>query len=113
MTFFKKKPKKRGQGCPRKETTTPPPLANKQQVEEAGKLVQKQNVVVAKKYINYSDPVVATALKKAANHYNETGRYPTHEDAILSDQPLLSPPQRYCSSCSSKSITTIRPDKWY
>jgi hypothetical protein len=74
MTFFKKKPKKHGRGHPPKETTPPPPLAKKQKDEEAGKPAKKKNVGDAKKYINYCDPVVAAALKEAANYYYETGK---------------------------------------
>jgi hypothetical protein len=29
-------------------------------------------------------------MKETANHYNETGKYLTFEDAMLSDKPLLS-----------------------
>jgi hypothetical protein len=75
MKIFKKKPKKRGRGCPSKETTPPSPSAKKQKDEEAGKPAKKQNVGDAKKYNNYSDPVAATALKEAANYYYETGKY--------------------------------------
>jgi hypothetical protein len=91
MTFFKKKPKKCGQGCPPKETTPPPPLAKKQRDEEAGKPAKKQNVEDTKKYINYSDPVAAAALKEAANHYYKTGKYLTLKDCMIS------------KSCSSPS----------
>jgi hypothetical protein len=90
ITFFKKKPKKRGQGCPPKETTPPPPSARKQKDEEAGKLAKKQNVGDAKKYINYSDPVAATALKKAASYYYKTGKYLTLEDCMISNKLLIS-----------------------
>ncbi len=73
-------------------------------MKEAGKLAQKQNVAVAKKYINYSDPVVVTALKEAANHYNKTGRYLTHEDAMLSDQLLLSLPRGTVCLAAAKAL---------
>jgi hypothetical protein len=74
----------------KKETTTTLPPTKKQQVDGAGKPAQKQNVAVAKKYINYSDPPVAATMKETANHYNETGKYLTFEDAMLSEKPLLS-----------------------
>jgi hypothetical protein len=93
MTFFKKKPKKRGQGRPPKETTPPPLSAKKQKNEEAGKPAKKQNVGDAKKYINYSDPVAAAALKEAANYCYETGKYLTLEDCIISNKPLISIPR--------------------
>jgi hypothetical protein len=73
-------------------------------VEEAGKLAQKQNVAVAKKYINYSDPVVATALKEVVNHYKKTSRYLTIEDAMLSDQPLLSLPRGTVCLAAAKAL---------
>ncbi len=73
-------------------------------MEEAGKPAQKQNMAVAKKYINYSDLVVATALKEAANHYNKTGRYLTHEDAMLSDQALLSLPSGTVCLAAAKAL---------
>ncbi len=93
MTFFKKKPKKHGQGHLPKETTPPPPLAKMQKDEEAGKLAKKQNVGDAKKYINYSDPVAAAALKEAASYYYKTGKYLTLEDCMISNKPLISIPR--------------------
>ncbi len=93
MTFFKKKPKKRGGGCPPKETTPPPLLAKKQKDDEAGKPAKKQNVGDAKKYINYSDPVAAAALKEVANYYYETGKYLTLKDCMISNKPLVSIPR--------------------
>jgi hypothetical protein len=93
MKFFKKKPKKCGQGCPPKETTPLPPLTKKQKDEEAGKPAKKQNVGDAKKYINYSDPVAAAALKEAANYYYENGKYLTLEDCMISNKPLISIPR--------------------
>jgi hypothetical protein len=73
-------------------------------VEEAGKLAQKQNMAVSKKFINYSDPVVVTTLKEVVNHYNKTGRYLTHEDAMLSDQPLLSLPRGTICLTAAKAL---------
>jgi hypothetical protein len=93
MTFFKKKPKKHGRGCSPKETTPPPQLAKKQKDEEAGKPAKKQHVGDAKKYINYSDPVEASTLKEAANHYYKTGKYLTLEDCMISNKPLISIPR--------------------
>jgi hypothetical protein len=92
MTFFKKKPKKCGRGHPPNETTPPPPSAKKQKDEETGKPAKKQNVGDAKKYINYSDPVAAAALKEAANYY-KTGKYLTLEDCMISNKPLISIPR--------------------
>jgi hypothetical protein len=93
MKFFKKKPKKHGRGCPPKETTPLPPLAKKQKDEKAGKPAKKQNVGNAKKYINYSDPVAAAALKEATNYYYKTGKYLTLEDCMISNKPLVSIPR--------------------
>ncbi len=53
---------------------------------------------------NYSDLVVANALKEAANHYNKTDRYLTHEDAMLSDQPLLSLPRGTVCLVAAKAL---------
>ena len=93
MTLFKKKLKKHGRGRPPKETTPLPPLAKKQKDEEAGKPAKKQNVGDAKKYINYSDPVAAAALKEVANYYYKTGKYLTLKDCMISNKPLISIPR--------------------
>jgi hypothetical protein len=93
ITIYKKKPKKRGQGCPPKKTTPQLPLAKKQKDEEAGKPAKKQNVGDAEKYINYSDPVAAAALKEAANYFYKTGKYLTLEDGMISNKPLISIPK--------------------
>jgi hypothetical protein len=68
-------------------------LAKKQKDEEAGKPAKKQNVGDAKKYINYSDPVAAAALKKASNFYYKTGKYLTLEDYMISNKLLISIPR--------------------
>jgi hypothetical protein len=66
-------------------TTTLPP-AKKQQVEGAGKPAQKQNVVVAKKYINYYS-VLITHISK----YLQVGTY-----SVLTSRYLpLSKPSTY------------------
>ena len=94
MTFFNKKPKNCGRGCPRKETAPLQPLAKKQKDGEAGKPAKKQNVGDAKKYPKYhSDPEAAAALKEAASYYNETGKYVTLKDGMLSNKPLVSIPR--------------------
>ncbi len=41
----------------------------------------------AKKYINYSDPLAAAAMKEAANYYYKTGKYLTLEDCMISNKP--------------------------
>jgi hypothetical protein len=63
-------------------TTTLPP-AKKQQVEGAGKPAQKQNVVVAKKYINYYS-VLITHISK----YLQVGTYSVLTSRYL---PLAKP----------------------
>jgi hypothetical protein len=47
MTFFKRSQRSVAKIVLQKETTTPPLPAKKQQVEEAGKPAQKQNMAVA------------------------------------------------------------------
>ncbi len=70
-----------------------PAVSKKQKDEEAGKPAKKQNVRDAKKYINYSDPVAAVALKEAANYYYKTGKYLTLKDCMISNKPLISIPR--------------------
>ena len=47
----------------------------------------------AKKYINYSDPVAAAALKEATNYYYKTGKYLTLKDCMISNKLLISIPR--------------------
>ncbi len=92
MSFYTNKPKKRGCGLPRKVQAVPPlppppqPCAKKKKVEETK--------TGSRKYANYSDPAVAAARQEAVEFYISNGKFQTHGDALLTNQPIIHIPKR-------------------
>jgi hypothetical protein len=92
LSFYAKKPKKRGRGRPWKVQMvlplppTPQPCAKKKKVEETK--------TGSRKYANYSNPAVAAAWQEALEFYISNGKFQTHRDALLTNQPIIHIPKR-------------------
>jgi hypothetical protein len=81
----------------------PPQPAKKQKVEEAK--TGHQN-----KYADYSNPAVASARQEAVEFYVSTGEnFPTHGDAVLTNQPIIHSPNRTICRDAKKLLCTNKP----
>jgi hypothetical protein len=102
MSFYKKKAKKHGQGHPWK-VDPPPQPEKKQKVEEA-------KTGHWNKYADYSNPAVAAVQQEAVEVYVSTGgKFPTHGDDVLTNQPIIHIPKRRICRDAEKLLCTNKP----